>query len=890
MIGKMIKSKNVVDCIKYVVEKEGADLVGGNIDGTSSASISAALNAVLSQRSAIEKPICHIPISLVPGEYLSDDSWRELGKRFLSSMGFTNTPYLIVRHTDTAFTDENGETFPRDHVHIVVSRVRQDGSVVKDSWDYNRSQKILKNLEEEYNLHSAPRSRESRKLISNSRDRDAEEIEVITEKPVKYQLQDLIDEIVQQTNTVKEFTAYLAEAGVETRLGRDKNGEINGISFKYKNIALAGSHLGGSYSFPRIKERLDKVIEPENALENGEPLLLGAGVKSELKPQSISEELVEKHRIRRYFKERIDEALLTALTLENLVELLEKSQITTVVTRRRDGTPHGISFGFQGTNSYGSDVGKNYSASKLTARLSRETQASSIEPEPVKPPVINEEGTHLRLRDSIRTAAAGSPTMADFVDRLALVGVDVCIKTDRKGRVRGLNYVIGSEGFRGTELGREFSFTGLQKYLGVTYASDRSADFDIIRTRLCDGARDELGAELVSVSSVAAAAADSDEGLKSPERVGVPASRFTSGSEDADSRQGGISTDRRLQPIALPLDRDDDRRDDISDSRFDNDELIGYNNDEIDASGDISGRTETGQAIPVDSQFGSDNAVIPDSAAVNESNGFSNLVREPDQAINLRQPDPLAATAVTLSASNDRADASTATATDGNDSSENADLGVSSDPGNSADSTVLFTSARERSEQLRIGRSDSSSERLSNVQRETRTDIASGSNRSEFGMDRSDSKLDGDAGAEGNTREFPTSTVPDNNSDGAAFPDSDDRASRSQQRRQLKAALKEMYLQLVERVKLAGENLSEEQTDRGVAMLVMQDASLNIACLANSPRALQLREKNEVAAIDYLETIIKQAKQILEASVVADYREDSPQALTPLNYFETERE
>ncbi len=73
-------------------------------------------------------------------------------------------------------------------------------------------------------------------------------------------------------------------------------------------------------------------------------------------------------------------------------------------------------------------------------------------------------------------------------------------------------------------------------------------------------------------------------------------------------------------------------------------------------------------------------------------------------------------------------------------------------------------------------------------------------------------------------------------------------------------------------------------------MLVMQDASLNIACLANSPRALQLREKNEVAAIDYLETIIKQAKQILEASVVADYREDSPQALTPLNYFETERE
>ena len=71
-------------------------------------------------------------------------------------MGFTNNQYIAVKHTD----QENHE-----HIHLVTSRVKMDGSVVSDSWDWIRSQDVIRKLEKDFELESVPSSWESDRYI-----------------------------------------------------------------------------------------------------------------------------------------------------------------------------------------------------------------------------------------------------------------------------------------------------------------------------------------------------------------------------------------------------------------------------------------------------------------------------------------------------------------------------------------------------------------------------------------------------------------------------------------------------------------------------------------------------------------------------------------------------
>jgi hypothetical protein len=57
-------------------------------------------------------------------------------------MGFDDNQYVVVRHCDRA----------HDHIHIIASRIKLDGSCVSDSWDHLRIQTVMRELEQEFNL------------------------------------------------------------------------------------------------------------------------------------------------------------------------------------------------------------------------------------------------------------------------------------------------------------------------------------------------------------------------------------------------------------------------------------------------------------------------------------------------------------------------------------------------------------------------------------------------------------------------------------------------------------------------------------------------------------------------------------------------------------------
>ena len=108
----------------------------------------------------------------------------------------------------------------------------------------------------------------------------------------------------------------------------------------------------------------------------------------------------------------------------------------------------------------GSSVGKAYSLPRILKRLGN----------------VSERGIQLSTSDFvshvslvIREQVKAGMTMPQFVEQLRQSGVDAHVKYTRNKKVKGISYSFGDNSIQGNELGKEFSWGGLQKYLQVSY-------------------------------------------------------------------------------------------------------------------------------------------------------------------------------------------------------------------------------------------------------------------------------------------------------------------------------------------------------------------------------------------------------------------------------------
>lgn len=64
-------------------------------------------------------------------------------------------------------------------------------------------------------------------------------------------------------------------------------------------------------------------------------------------------------------------------------------------------------------------------------------------------------------------------TMPQFIEELKQSGIEAYVKFTRTNKIKGISYSIGSESIQGHELGKKYSWGGLQKYLQVNYDATR---------------------------------------------------------------------------------------------------------------------------------------------------------------------------------------------------------------------------------------------------------------------------------------------------------------------------------------------------------------------------------------------------------------------------------
>ncbi|MFN6069847.1 MAG: hypothetical protein ACK45T_22365, partial [Pseudanabaena sp.] len=64
-------------------------------------------------------------------------------------------------------------------------------------------------------------------------------------------------------------------------------------------------------------------------------------------------------------------------------------------------------------------------------------------------------------------------TMPQLIEQLKQAGIGAYVKYTRTNKIKGISYSIGNESIQGHELGKKYSWGGLQKYLQVSYDANR---------------------------------------------------------------------------------------------------------------------------------------------------------------------------------------------------------------------------------------------------------------------------------------------------------------------------------------------------------------------------------------------------------------------------------
>ncbi|BAZ69405.1 relaxase/mobilization nuclease family protein [Fischerella sp. NIES-4106] len=261
MIGKIKKGKSFAGLTKYILEKEEAELLCTNLAGETPQDFYRQLAATRQLNLRVKSPVNHISLSFAPGERPDQQQLQEIVEGTLLGMGFDNCLYFAATHNDRNHF----------HLHIAASRINIDGECVSDWWDKRRLEKVLRNLESQFNLtpvpcswevdYTAPSTGQKRRMM-----RERQEFELrLRDKPPSYstveKIQDAIDTTIQPEMTMTQFLEKLQAAGVETKVKVTKEGIIQGISYSTDGVAFQARKLGRNGKACTLKGLLSRGID-----------------------------------------------------------------------------------------------------------------------------------------------------------------------------------------------------------------------------------------------------------------------------------------------------------------------------------------------------------------------------------------------------------------------------------------------------------------------------------------------------------------------------------------------------------------------------------------------------------------------------------------------------
>lgn len=275
MIGKNSSGSSFGGCLDYITrikqdnlpkEKQvwnvlGSDGLRLNIgeDGWRKTAVRDMARPALS-RSKIKEPCGHISLGFSPkdSDRLTDDYMLKIAEEYMEKMGITNTPYIIVRHTDK----------PHPHCHIMFSRVDYEGKIIKSATNRYRNKAVCLDITRRHNLT----------MGTDSLSLDPEKLR--GSERSKVEIRQIASEVLNDPSVkdVGTFMAKMKDRGVQVEVLRDKTPEqkMKTLIYRKDNHSFVASKIGKRFTPNNIanelhrraaraeQERLSTTVDPNN--------------------------------------------------------------------------------------------------------------------------------------------------------------------------------------------------------------------------------------------------------------------------------------------------------------------------------------------------------------------------------------------------------------------------------------------------------------------------------------------------------------------------------------------------------------------------------------------------------------------------------------------------
>ena len=269
MIGKISHGNSFSDCLDYltrvkqdrqppekrvwsIIDSDGVRL---NIDEDGWRKMAASdVERPTLTRSKIKDPCGHISLGFAPNDSnrMTDDFMLRIAHEYMEKMDITDTPYIIVRHTDKE----------HPHCHIMFSRVNYNGKIIKPVTNLYRNKAVCADITKRHNLTMGTDSLnlDTSKLRGSERSR-VEIIQVATE--------------VLRDVTITDWPMFrnaLARRGIIANAlfsGEGDERKLKTIIYKKGRHSFVASKIGKSFTpaalVRKFKFRSEQAEQPKMA-------------------------------------------------------------------------------------------------------------------------------------------------------------------------------------------------------------------------------------------------------------------------------------------------------------------------------------------------------------------------------------------------------------------------------------------------------------------------------------------------------------------------------------------------------------------------------------------------------------------------------------------------
>lgn len=242
-IAKITKGKDAAGCLNYVLKKEKAQIIETNCLGSepdvlaTEFGIAEDSQSQTTTRKNTTKTVHHASIGLPIGLDLKPDEWSRVAKDYLKGMGFDpeQNQYVAAIHRDT----------DHQHLHLVVNRVRLDGTTTGDWKDWQRAEDVMRKLEKDYDLPSVIPSRDAQvkaPTVAEVRQSRA------TGQPIlRQEMQQSIELAAKSVKSLPELQRSLKEVGIELTIRyrvSTNDGKKGDTTTPRLNLLFTSTHEG----------------------------------------------------------------------------------------------------------------------------------------------------------------------------------------------------------------------------------------------------------------------------------------------------------------------------------------------------------------------------------------------------------------------------------------------------------------------------------------------------------------------------------------------------------------------------------------------------------------------------------------------------------------------